>query len=348
MPLSHRRLGRATTRPSLADPWFAWITENALQGVAREELVGTLVAKGVPRAIASRGIDAVLRSAYFRGAERVANRARRRELRARLERETWKLSSHANTIERRRDVPPDEFFERYYARGIPLILTDTFDTWPSLAAWSPSSFKERLASSRVTVTTGRDADAATHTHFGEPSLMLTMAELCDRVVDAGVTNDFYLISNHFDAAHPALLPLLDDIRAPHPLVDDQRHGGCVLLWFGPAGTVTPLHHDTKNVFLCQVFGHKRVLLFPRFETPLLGAMANSLFGPVDMDTPEGEAFPGLRDALRMETVLAPGESLFIPAGSFHQLRAADVSVSLGFSNFRAKNRFDWYTPGKVR
>jgi hypothetical protein len=233
-------------------------------------------------------------------------------------------------------------------KGIPLVFTDTFDTWPALARWSPAHFKARLGAAPMTVTTGRAADPATHTHIGEPSELMPMGELCDRVLAAGATNDFYLMANDFDPARPGLVPLLDDLRASHPILDDQRHSGCALLWFGPAGTVTPLHHDTRNVLLCQVFGHKRVLVFPRFETPLLGALPNSLYGRVDLERPEREAFPELADALRMETILAPGEALFLPAGSFHQLRALDVSISLGFSNFRAGNGFDGYTPGKVR
>jgi ribosomal protein L16 Arg81 hydroxylase len=120
-----------------------------------------------------------------------------------------------------------------------------------------------------------------------------------------------------------------------------------LLWFGPKGTVTPLHHDTENVFLCQVFGRKRVVLFPRFELPILGVMPNSVYSPIDMGSPEGEVFPELAGALRTETVLSPGEALFIPVGCFHQMRALDVSISLGFSNFRAKNQFTWYTPGRL-
>ena len=122
------------------------------------------------------------------------------------------------------------------------------------------------------VTTGRSNDLTTHTHFGDPGKVMPMRELCALVSGAGTTNDFYLISDRLDPRHGPLAPLLEDVRPPHAFLDDQRDGDCMILWFGPAGSQsTPLHHDTKNVLLCQVHGQKSILLFPRFEQPLLGA-----------------------------------------------------------------------------
>ena len=49
-----------------------------------------------------------------------------------------------------------------------------------------------------------------------------------------------------------------------------------------------------------------------------------------------------------EVVLQPGESLFIPAGWWHDVLALDVSVSLAINAFARPNAFGWYTPGGVR
>jgi hypothetical protein len=70
-----------------------------------------------------------------------------------------------------------------------------------------------------------------------------------------------------------------------------------------------------------------------------------LYAPIDL---RSQPFPELADALRKEVTLSPGEALFIPVGCFHQVYALDVSISLGFSNFRAANRFEWYQPGVLR
>ena len=37
------------------------------------------------------------------------------------------------------------------------------------------------------------------------------------------------------------------------------------LWIGPAGTLTPFHHDLTNNLLVQVKGRKRVHMVPNWE-----------------------------------------------------------------------------------
>jgi len=340
------RVARGANEQRLSAAWQAWLAENLLLAVPRPRIVATLVANGISRRVAELEIEATLRSPIVVGAQHAANRTRRYALPARLERETAKLVPSPREIARRSGLSRDEFFERYYAAGVPVILTDTLDRWPALSGWSPDSLKERFGGVELEVTTGRDEDPATHTHFKRPSTAMPLGELCDRIVAAGTTNAFYLISNDFDPSRGALARLLDDVGPGHPYIGDERDDHCVLLWFGPKGTVTPLHHDTKNVLLCQVFGRKRVILFPRFELPLTGAMPKSLYAPIDMHS--AEPFPELAESIRKDVTLSPGEALFIPVGCFHQLHALDTSISLGFSNFRAPNRFDGYQPGMVR
>ena len=40
-------------------------------------------------------------------------------------------------------------------------------------------------------------------------------------------------------------------------------------WFGPAGTITPFHHDLTNNLMAQVIGRKRILLAPSWDMPLM-------------------------------------------------------------------------------
>ena len=40
-------------------------------------------------------------------------------------------------------------------------------------------------------------------------------------------------------------------------------------WMGPAGTITPFHHDLTNNFMAQVIGRKRVKIAPSWDIPLM-------------------------------------------------------------------------------
>ena len=108
-------------------------------------------------------------------------------------------------------------------------------------------------------------------------------------------------------------------------------GRYVRLWFGPAGTVTPLHCDNRNVLFAQVQGRKHVrLIAPQF----LSALANdrACYSAVDLDAVDYERFPAMRDVPVHEAVVEPGEFLFIPIGWWHAVRSLDVSMSLSFTN----------------
>lgn len=51
---------------------------------------------------------------------------------------------------------------------------------------------------------------------------------------------------------------MDDIEIFPEFLNSRDAAGKIFVWFGPAGTVTPMHHDTMNILMAQVYGRKRV------------------------------------------------------------------------------------------
>jgi hypothetical protein len=316
-------------------------------GVPEGDLLAALRANGVPDKIGLREIEGIRGSPLTAAAKRLARLLTRHELVARVKREVARLAGQPNAIERRGGVSREEFFDRYYAANVPVVITDALEGWPKLAHWSPSYFKERFGDVEVEVMTGRDADPACDANFEAHCATTRLGAFCDRVAAAGRTNDFYLVANNRVMNRPALKPLFEDVSAPHEYLDDGRDAGWTSMWFGPAGTFTPLHHDTANVLFCQVFGRKRILLFPSFELSMTHAMHHGVYSSIDPEHPDLETFPEFAEAARKEVMLSPGEALFLPVGWWHHVRALEVSISLAFTAFRAPNRFEWYSPGKL-
>jgi len=333
--------------PSLSDAWRAWVAENLLLGVAREDVLAMLRSNGVPRIVAMREVESIARSALMIGARKVARYVPRYELAARVRRETERLGSAPQSVDRRSDMSPEEFIDRYYATSTPVVLTDALAPWPALSRWSPTYFKDRFGAAMIEVTSGRDRDPQCDANFKAHCVTTTLGEFCDRVASAGNTNDFYLLANNRVTKNPACEALFEDVRTPHPYLDDSRTASSISIWFGPAGTVTPLHHDTANVLFCQVFGRKKILLFPPFELSLMRRMHHGVYSSIDAESPDADAFPEFAEISRKEVTLSAGEVLFIPVAWWHHLRALDVSISLSFTNFRVPNRFNWYYPGTV-
>ena len=330
-----RRLFHGDGGLALAGEWQLWVAENLLRGVAPEVLIAGLVEDGVSAHRAADEVRALAASPAIAAGRAAARTAKQLELVASIDREMRALAADPRAVERRSPPSAEELFERYFCASTPVLITGLMTGWPALDRWSPAYFKERLGDVTIAVTTGRAADPDYDRNFAAHTEATTMARFADRVTAAGESNDFYMVSNNRNLEASALLPLLEDVVIPTEYLDPARLQGCVSLWFGPAGTLTPLHHDTTNVLFCQIVGRKRFRLIPPQETSLLPG-ARDYYASLD-DAREG--------VLIKEVVVSPGEALFLPVGWWHEVRSLDVSVSLSFTNFRRKNRFDWYKPG---
>jgi ribosomal protein L16 Arg81 hydroxylase len=160
---------------------------------------------------------------------------------------------------------------------------------------------------------------------------------------AAETNDFYMIAQNRNLQKTALRELFEDVEFPEYLNGQYAPFGSAL-WLGPAGTVTPLHHDTSSILFCQIYGRKRIVLVSPFETALLDA-PRGVYSNFDCEAKK--LAPELARATRKVVELAPGETLFIPVAWWHHVRALEVSISLALNNFRLPNDYEWYKPGLV-
>ncbi|KAI1095924.1 Clavaminate synthase-like protein [Rostrohypoxylon terebratum] len=136
-------------------------------------------------------------------------------------------------------------------------------------------------------------------------------------------------------------PSIDQPELDEPLLN---------AWFGPPGTITPLHTDPYHNILTQVVGRKYVRLYSPLETKNMRArgkengveMGNTSLMDVGVvegwdqapeyeeGAPTSEDIFEFREVPFLDCILEPGDVLYIPIGWWHYVRGLSVSFSVSF------------------
>lgn len=188
--------------------------------------------------------------------------------------------------------------------------------------------------------TGRDADPRYEMNAERHRSPMRFADYVNRVYSGCVTNDYNLVANNGFFQRFATHSLLKDIAPYPPYLRPVAAGQQCYLWFGPAGTITPLHHDTSNILVAQIMGRKRCRLIPASQWQYVYNHAG-VFSDVDCEAPDWARHPQFRNVTVIDAVIQPGELLFVPVGWWHHVRALDVSMTVSFTHFAYPNHFSW-------
>lgn len=331
----------------VSDSWQRWIVENKLLRSTDESMLAALTANGVDEGTARQEIRAAAEHPYYQGADWVAQRLRKLESLVAVWRSLAAQARAAGQVERRSHVSRAEFLERYYAVNRPVILTDALRDWKALELWRPEYLKRHFGDQQVEIMSDRDSDPRYEIESNRHKKTIWFADYIDRVFGGDETNDYYLAGNNRLFDKPWAARLLDDITILPEYLDGRDTAGKIFFWFGPAGTVTPLHHDTMNILMAQVVGRKRVKLVPANQWSFVYNSVG-VYSDVDPERPDYAACPLFRSASVIDVVLSPGEVLFLPVGWWHHVRALDVSITVTFTNFVFDNRYEWEHPRIVR
>eukprot|EP00468_Gymnochlora_sp_CCMP2014_P004949 CAMPEP_0167748716 /NCGR_PEP_ID=MMETSP0110_2-20121227/4992_1 /TAXON_ID=629695 /ORGANISM="Gymnochlora sp., Strain CCMP2014" /LENGTH=422 /DNA_ID=CAMNT_0007633761 /DNA_START=135 /DNA_END=1403 /DNA_ORIENTATION=- len=104
-------------------------------------------------------------------------------------------------------------------------------------------------------------------------------------------------------------------------------------WFGPGGTVSPLHFDPEHNILAQVVGRKKVILYSPKDSEYLYPSPTAMLhntSQIDVENPDDKKFPLFRRAQPLEVELRSSEMLYIPPGYWHHVRSLSGSFSVSF------------------
>ena len=249
-------------------------------------------------------------------------------------------------IARKKRISREAFLQDHYAVNRPLVLTGEIADWPALRLWTAEYLKRRIGAQPVEVQVRRNADPDFERRMDAHSEVMSFDAFIDLVQQPGSGNDAYMTAYNSARNETALSALHDDLGFIDSLLTRDSRG---MIWIGPAGTFTPLHHDLTNNLLLQLQGRKQILLVSPLDTMHL-YNDHHVYSQIRDLREAGltDRFPKI-DGLRVhQVILEPGEALFIPVGWWHQVAALDFSVTITHTNFRWPNEFHNSHPKHAR
>ncbi|XP_034824951.2 bifunctional peptidase and arginyl-hydroxylase JMJD5 [Maniola hyperantus] len=140
----------------------------------------------------------------------------------------------------------ENFFRDHILAEKPVILDNCINHWPALTKWQDQSYFIKLAGLRtVSIELGRDYTDSKWTQ----KLMTIEDFIKNHIYVASSTTGYLAQYQLFDQ----IPELKNDITEPEYCCFSDNDG-CIdiMAWYGPKGTVSPLHHDPKKNLLAQV------------------------------------------------------------------------------------------------
>jgi len=333
----------ASARQQLDARWHQWIADNRLRDCSPDSMLDTMIGAGLDANEARSAIALIDQSPGMVAARKFQQIQRKLESVLANQQKLWEISPGYAQVEKRSGVSRDEFIERYAVGSRPVVLTDVARDWPALRRWSPQYLKEHFGRLEVQIQAERSADPKFEQNKLAHRRTMRVAEFVDRVLTGGISNDYYLTANNEVLRRPEFAPLLQDIGSLPDFCRRADLARSVNFWFGPAGTNTPLHHDTMMLLHTQVVGRKRWRFISPLETPRLYNYVG-VFSPIDIDHPDLARYPLFRGVKVLDVIVEPGETVFLPLAWWHQVSGLEVSLSVSYTNIDLPNEYVFSDP----
>jgi hypothetical protein len=236
------------------------------------------------------------------------------------------------------DISYEEFMEEHYKPGIPIVFKNASKVWKANGLFSPNWFRENYGE-RTT-----EKDGKTY----------RMKDIMDMVEKSSESNPApYPFIFDIPTTLPEIEPLIDPLNLNYAKPNwletkwfKRGYWGSATEVFigGPGGKFPYLHLDYYhlNAWITQLYGDKRFTVFPRGQEEMLYPRPEDPWqSQLNIFEPDYSKFPKYREATPINFTVGPGETLFIPFGTWHSAHSLTPTISVAFDQLNNKNFKDF-------
>jgi len=248
-------------------------------------------------------------------------------------------------LERRNNLlPPPNFFSEYVGKK-PVVIESLVSDWKATSRWTNDYFRSLASNMIVNVKHGYIPDSGI-------SQML-FSDYLDSI-ESSCRSDWNRAENSLETPpylhNTPLLTLLPNLAEDvtsfpfhyFPKWYWHKWWRHTQFFLGPANTVTPLHFDslgTHNTFF-QVRGKKRFLII-KPEDIKNCYMYDFFWSKNNPEDPDVKKFPLFENVSVYEAIVTPGDVLYMPPFTLHQVRSLDSCVSFNIDWHTRKSAIGW-------
>ncbi len=226
-------------------------------------------------------------------------------------------------IDRVQDISKSEFIEKYYKPQIPVLLEGLTKNWPAYTKWN-LEYIQQLAGDQIVPlynnkpTKGKQNSAA-------PATEMKLYDYLE-LLKTGPTDLRIFFYNILDK-----MPILaNDFEYPDIGLNFFKR--LPVMFFGGEGSKVLAHYDMDLADLMHFHFHgtKSVTLFSPRQSRFLYKVPFAVHNleTIDMDRPDFEKYPALKQVVGIEVLMKHGDALYMPSGYWHYIKYLNGGFSI--------------------
>lgn len=222
-------------------------------------------------------------------------------------------------------ITREEFQEKYMKPQRPVIVKNFYGKdAPLYKKWNFNYFKKELGDIEVGIYDAEGEKRQDDRSYKGTDNKMKFGEYLD-LVQEGPTSRRLFLFNVFKHKPD----LFKDFEFPN--VADRVLKKLPFAFFGGEGAVTRIHRDmdNSNVYLTELHGRKRVVLFDPKYSDMLYRYPFGTHTSIDINNPDYDKYPALDKVIGYDCIIEAGDTIFMPSGWWHHIEYQTAGI--GFS-----------------